>query len=67
MSKLIIDLQPDEANIAILQSKNPVAALLYIYGIVNGGIIDTEKAKEELLIDDFSMTRATDNLLAFAI
>ena len=67
MSKLKINLLQDEANIAILQSKNPVAALLYIYGVVNGGIIDTEKAQNELSIDEFSLNRATDSLLAFAV
>ena len=67
MSKLMINLSREEADIAILQSKNPVTALLYIYGLVNGGIIDTEKAQAELLIDEFSLNRATDTLLAFAV
>lgn len=67
MSKLIINLPQPEANFAILQSKNPEAALLYIYGLANGGVIDTENAQNELALDDETLKKASDSLLAYSV
>ena len=64
---LVISLSENQAYLALIQCKNPYSALLYVYGCANGGYINLSFAKEELGIDDFSLKKAADCLLAYGI
>ena len=64
---LVISLSENQAHLALIQCKNPYSALLYVYGCANGGYINLSFAKEELEIDDFSLKKAADCLLAYGI
>lgn len=64
---LVISLSENQAHLALIQCKNPYSALLYVYGCANGGYINLSFAKEELGIDDFSLKKAADCLLAYGI
>ena len=64
---LVISLSENQAHLALIQCKNSYSALLYVYGCANGGYINLSFAKEELGIDDFSLKKAADCLLAYGI
>lgn len=66
-NKLQISLPQNQAAFALVQCKNPVSSLLYVYGTINNGSIDLSLAGEELGLNESEIKKGADCLLAYSI